>query len=353
MCYICKTPSRNCGFKWYDEGLNLFQHTNPAAHHVFSVNADQLQAMLGDQNMNELIQNSKQLSDELLAKMTKGRDRLLEYNSCRPAAAKALTEQAEAFEQDVLLEKFMHRVFDLFGVHYEEHRPGSEVIRPTDEMHGYFPFLLDDGMTITYDRDIALANETFHYITWEHPMVTEVLELILNQEQGNTAFAVLQNSGLNAGQIFLECRYLVQATGQSSMQLSRYLPPINQRYLLAEAGIDVGSKLTEKLINKFKNSAPMNVAVDVLKAKISVIKSLLQKADEMMQQQLPVIKQAAQQQVSENLKREISRLQQLAEHNGQVRDEEIAHMQTHLSQAMQAINQTQPQLDSIRVLVTM
>lgn len=340
-------------FKWYHQGLNLFQQTNPAAHHVYTEFQNQLQQALDETALQALINDSLQLSEQLLQKMTRGRDRLLEYNSCRPVEAAQLKADAEAFEQEIALEKFMHRVFDLFGVHYEEHRSGSEIIRPSDEMHGYFPHLLEDGMTITYDRDIALANETFHYLSWEHPMVTEVMELILTQEQGNTAFAVMKDSGLNAGQIFLECRYLIQSTGKSSMQLSRFLPPINRRFLLAEAGVDVGDKLTVKLINKFKSSVPMNVAVEVLKAKLKVIKSLLQTAEDMMQDQLPAIKQQAQQQINDSLKQEINRLKQLAVHNGQVRDEEISYLEGQLTQALKAIEQTQPQLDSIRVLVTM
>jgi ATP-dependent helicase HepA len=340
-------------FKWYHQGLGLFKQTNPAAHHVYSSFEQQLAQPLDAKALLELVNASEEMSHELLANMNRGRDRLLEYNSCRPLEAAKLTEQAMAFEQADSLENFMHWVFDLFGVHYEEHRAGSEVIRPTDEMHGYFPHLLEDGMTITYDREVALANETFHYITWEHPMVTEVLELILTQEKGNTSFAVLKNSGLNAGQIFLECRYLIESTGNSQMQLSRYLPPINQRFLLAEAGVDVGDKLSEPLVNKFKSSVPMNVAVEVLKAKLSVIKTLLAKADEMMQDKLPEMKKQASQQVEKNLAAEINRLQQLAKHNGQVRDEEIKFLQNSLQTATETINKTPAQLDSLRVLVTM
>jgi ATP-dependent helicase HepA len=352
LSYLKQTAQEKW-FKWYHQGLNLFQQTNPAAHHVYTEFQSQLMQAIDDKAEKALINDSQQLSEQLLQKMTRGRDRLLEYNSCRPVEAAQLKEAAEAFEQEIALEKFMHRVFDLFGVHYEEHRSGSEIIRPSDEMHGYFPHLLEDGMTITYDRDIALANETFHYLSWEHPMVTEVMELIMTQEQGNTAFAVMKDSGLNAGQIFLECRYLIQSTGKSSMQLSRFLPPVNRRFLLAEAGVDVGDKLTVKLINKFKSSVPMNVAVEVLKAKLKVIKSLLQTAEDMMQAELPSIKQQAQQQIKDNLKQEINRLKQLAVHNGQVRDEEISYLEGQLSQALKAIEQTQPQLDSIRVLVTM
>ena len=101
------------------------------------------------------------------------------------------------------------------------------------------------------------------------------------------------------------------------------------------------------------SGVPMNVAVEVLKAKMSVIKILLKKADEMMQQQLPELKREAEQQIKQNLNDEIGRLQQLAKHNGQVRDDEINHLQNSLVLAQAAIGQTQPQLDSIRVLVTM
>jgi len=348
-----KGTAQEIWFKWYDQGLNLFQQTNPAAHQVYASFATQLQQANTPAVLTELLEESKKMSAELLAKMTRGRDRLLEYNSCRPAEAAALTSQAEAFELGDKLEKFMHRVFDLYGVNYEEHRVGSEIIRPSDEMHGYFPYLLEDGMTITYERETALANETFHYITWEHPMVTEVLDLILSQEMGNTAFAVLKNSGLNAGQIFVECRYLIQSTGSNNLQLSRYLPPINQRYLMAEAGVDVGDKLTEKLINKFKGTVPMNVAVEVMKAKLGVIKKLLNLADGLMSQQLPEIKKMAENQLTNKMQEEINRLQQLAKHNGQVRDDELQFLLTGLETGVKAIKQTQPQLDSIRVLVTM
>lgn len=340
-------------FQWYHQGLNLFSQTNPAAHHVYDALHQQLTSILTEKEWLPLLKESQKMSQELLTKMTRGRDRLLEYNSCRPIEAAALTKDAEAFEREAQLERFMHRVFDLFGVHYEEHRMGSEIIRPTDEMQGYFPHLIEDGMTVTYSREIALANETFHYLTWEHPMVTEVIDQIINQEQGNTSFAVLKNSGLHAGMMFLECRYLIQATGSSSLQLTRYLPPVNKRFILAEAGVDVGEKLSEQLINKFKSTVPMNVAVEVLKAKLEVIKSLMVIADELMQSQLTAIKNHAEDQVKTNLTSDIKRLEQLAAANGQVRDEEIDFLKVNLNKALKTIDQTIPQLDSIRVLVTM
>jgi len=350
--YLTQTAQEKY-FRWFHEGLDLFNQTNPAAHHVYSQFEAELHRPLDQEATDQLVKNSAAMSEDMLVQMHRGRDRLLEYNSCRPTAAAQITAAAQAFEQAEQLQAFMHRVFDLFGVHYEEHRSGSEIIRPTDEMHGYFPHLLADGMTVTFDREVALANETFHYLTWEHPMVTEVLELILTQELGNTAFAVLKDTGLNAGQLFVECRYVVHSTGRQQMQLSRYLPPLNQRFLLAEVGVDVAAKLKESWLDRHQSSAPMNVAVEVLKAKLKVIRKLLRQADEMMEAKLPDIKSQAKKQVNSGLTAEIDRLKQLAAISGQVRDEEINHWQQQLAAAMDAIDKTQPQLDAIRVLVTM
>ena len=340
-------------FEWYDQGLMLFARTNPAAHHVHTAMAERLQQDAADPDWAAIIAESQTLSTTMLEQMNRGRDRLLEYNSCRPEQAAALTASAHQLTQAEALQDYMHQVFDLFGVHHEEHRPGSEIIRPTDEMHGYFPFLLEDGMTITYDREVALANETFHFITWEHPMVTEVMDLLLSQEMGNTGFMVLKDSGLNAGQLFLECRYLIQASGHADMQLSRYLPPVINRVLMAEAGVDVADKLSEKLVERFSGTVPMNVAVEVLKAKLPVIKKQLKAADGLMQKALPALQDEATERLSQRMSAEIRRLEELAAANGQVRQEEIDHLETRQAEAHKSISQIQPQLDSVRILVTM
>ncbi|MFC3195348.1 RNA polymerase-associated protein RapA [Marinicella sediminis] len=352
VCYLSGTAQERW-FTWYDQGLQLFARTNPAAHHVFTAMSERLHQPLDDQQLTRLITDSQEQSEQLLQQMNRGRDRLLEYNSCRPEQAAELTAAAFELEQSAALEQYMHQVFDLFGVHHEEHKTGSEVIRPTDEMHGYFPFLLEEGMTITYDREVALANETYHFITWEHPMVTETMDMLLNQEMGNSGFMVLKGSGLNAGQLFLECRYLVQSSGHANMQLSRYLPPQMKRLLLAEAGVNVAEKLTEKLVSQFTGGVPMNVAVEVVKAKLPVIKKLLKKADDMMQADLPDLKAVAAQRLNDKLEQEISRLKQLAAHNGQVRSDEIEFQEKRLLDAQKSISQIQPQLDSVRILVTM
>ncbi|WP_455208595.1 RNA polymerase-associated protein RapA, partial [Kaarinaea lacus] len=85
--YLDNSPQQIM-FHWYHEGLSAFEHTCPAGHSVFAeVETTLLEALHqideGIEDLPSLIDTTKKLHQELNAELQKGRDRLLEYNSCR------------------------------------------------------------------------------------------------------------------------------------------------------------------------------------------------------------------------------------------------------------------------------
>src|SRR5439155_934455 len=52
-----------------------------------------------------------------------------------------------------------------------------------------FPGLPAEGLTVTCDRKRALAREDIQFLTWDHPLVTGALDLLLGSEKGNSSFA--------------------------------------------------------------------------------------------------------------------------------------------------------------------
>lgn len=339
-------------FRWYDEGLGIFNAPNPAAAILFKQFKAALIGDLETQEIEQLIKQTQTQSEDLLIKMARGRDRLLEFQS-HPPGADRLVEQAESEERVNLLIDFMHRVYDLYGVDFEVNSNGSEILHPTEQMQGYFPRLPDDGMTVTYHRHYALANETWHYLTWEHPMVTEVMDMILDQEKGNSTLVVIQQQGLKAGQLFLECHFQFALSGRQNRYLAGLLPPQVVRLLLTEQGKDLSQQLDANTLQAMAQSVPQKTAVAVLKAKLPVIKQLLKLADFKIKQQQPDLLMQWQQRVTTHLNGEIERLQQLAEQNHLVREDEVVYAQQQLTKAVERIQSLQPQLDSLRVLVTM
>ena len=97
-----------------------------------------------------LVETSRNIHTELNDAMQRGRDRLLEYNSCRPHIANTLRNTAEELDKDTGLYDYLEMCFDCYGVESEVRSDTSYVVRPGEHMHGvHFPSLFDEGMTIT------------------------------------------------------------------------------------------------------------------------------------------------------------------------------------------------------------
>src|SRR5699024_9972743 len=122
-------------------------------------------------------------ADALIAQLDLGRDRLLELNSYDKNTAQQLIDElahADDFTPDV----FMDMAFERFGVETEEHSDDVTIIRPGNHMVTSFPHLPDEGLTITSDRELALSRDDWQFLTWEHPMVTSAIDLILTEHRG-------------------------------------------------------------------------------------------------------------------------------------------------------------------------
>ncbi|NNJ96231.1 MAG: RNA polymerase-associated protein RapA [Gammaproteobacteria bacterium] len=344
-------------FRWYHEGLSAFEHTCPAGHSVFVEVQDRLQSTLrqaGDSCvLEQLISDSFSRYTEMTADLHQGRDRLLEYNSCRSHVAATIKQRALEHDATTTLADFMERVFDCFGVDSELHSENCLIIRPTEHMVNRFPGLADDGMTITYDRDTALSFEDAHYLTWEHAMVRGAIDLVVSNEFGNTALSAVRYRGALAGTVLLECLFVLEAATVETLQSQRYLPPTTIRVVMDERGQDHADTLTHNAINQVAVAVDSNTSVQVVRAKRNILKTLLRRCEQHAQQQAPAILNAAHADAETILMREINRLKALQLVNPNVRGDEIMFFEKQLQALSKLIDATRLRLDALRVIVAM
>lgn len=341
---------------WYHDALNAFEHTCPAGHNVFVEVEESLQATLHNadqgQALDELISHSKKYHQQLNDDLHRGRDRLLEYNSCRPQVANALRDKTAQLDTEANLFDYMETVFDCYGVDSEPHREGSHVIHPGNHMHtSHFPHLREEGMTITCDRNIALSNENMHFLTWEHPMVTGVMEMILGNEQGNTAVTSTKYSGANAGTLLVECIYILESPSSETLQTSRYLPPTAIRVVVDQQGKNHDLDIPHHFINNTREKVDSDTASKIVHAYADIIRSMLAAGEKIAKQQAPKILANAHQHTQMTLEKEINRLKDLRQVNPNVRDEEIDFFSEQWKALNEALASATPRLDALRVIV--
>lgn len=226
---------------WYHEGLSAFEHTCPAGHNVFVQLEAELYKLLHSQEsqgspFQQLIDKTRTVHTQLNEELHKGRDVLLEYNSCRAHIANTLQHRAIELDNNSSLPDYLESVFDCFDIDSELHTSQSLVIQPGNHMQQPFPALHESGMTITYSRDAALTFEDMQYISWDHPLVTGAMEMILAQENGNTAVTAIKYEKIKPGSLFIECVYLLEAASSLDNQASRYLPASTVRIVTDHTG---------------------------------------------------------------------------------------------------------------------
>lgn len=339
-------------FNWYQNGLNAFEKTCAVGYTVFSRVKNTLISNLESQHdVSDLIEETRKLRETLAEDLQRGRDRLLEYNSCRPHIAQALKEKAIADDDESSIMNYMEDVFDCFGIDSELHSENCFILHQTEFMVNSFPGLTDEGLTITYSRDTALSFEDAHYITWEHPMTVSTLDMVITQELGNTAVTAANYKGVERGTLLLECLYTLEAAPVEGLQTNRYLPPTVIRILLDEKGVNHNSNLTHESLNSKCLQVDIDTAKKIVRTKQSTLKSMLKYCEKTAQLQVGPIREKSHKQSNETLSREINRLKALSKVNPNVRSSEIKFFEDQLITLNNILNSANLRMDSLRVIV--
>lgn len=342
--------------RWYHEGLSAFEHTCPAGHNVFvQVQSSLVESLhqidAGIEDLDTLIATTKNLHEALNEELHRGRDRLLEYNSCLPHVANSLKEQCLELDKNSDLPDYLDQVFDCFGVDSEIHGVHSFVIHPTEHNQVSLPGLSNEGMTLTYERDSALANEDMHFLTWEHPMVEWAMDSVQSSELGNTAFTAIKTEKVASGTLLLECLFILESVASEQLQSNRYLPPTMIRVVVDQRDTESSNTLTRDSIMQSRIAVESEVAQKVVRSQIPAIRNLVAIAEKQAMKKAPGILETAHKQTKQTLQKEINRLKALKQVNPNVRDEEIEFFETQWQMLEQVLDSAAPRLDALRVIV--
>jgi len=344
-------------FDWYQQGMQAFEHTCITGRVIYEAFGEQLLSLaLSDQQQSSaaetLISDSWQKHLTIKAELESGRDKLLELNSSGQGRAHELVEKIAKSYRQIELPQFMFQILDVFGVQQDDKADNAIALNQSEHMlNSNFPCLPEDGTTITFDRDTALINENYQLLTWDHPMVRGVMDLVLSDEIGNASIGLLKNETLPVGTFFLECLFTVEATAPAHLQLGRYLPTTPIRILVDKSGNNLADKVSEDVLDKQLRPVKKQMALQLTKALKSQIGPLVTKAEQHGAQEIVAIQAKALTNMQNKLEQEQERLTALKVINPNVRQAEIdfiCHQQTELNHY---IDKAQLTFEAIRMIV--
>ena len=302
----------------------------------------------GGKEREAFIEETIRFRHALTLKMQQGRDRLLELNSFNPGVAQRVIDRVRAADADPRLRNLLVELLDHFGVRIKEHEEGDVFLDPSHAYLEGFPSIPREGMLATFDRRRAVVREDIRFISADHPLVRDAVDLLVDSKAGTTAFSVVKSDRPN---LLVEAIFVLEAVADSRWHVEQFLAPQPVRVVVDFRGRDLTNErdavalagdAVDGTIQRFLERPGFNSGL---------LKTMLDAAQDLADVRSRALKSAAAAQATAVLGAERQRLVDLRKVNDHVRPEEVELAQEQLRRTREAIGQARLRLDSLRVVV--
>ncbi len=345
--------------EWYHRGLNAFEAPLHGGNDYAETFRDRLLALAtacGEgrpkptvrAQLDALIAETETFRAALQLKLKQGRDRLLELNSFNPAIARSVIDRVRAADADPLLPKILTDLLDHFGVRVSEHEAGDLHL---DAAHAYvegFPSIPRDGMLATYSRTRAIAREDIRFLSADHPLVTDALDLLVDSPAGTTSFCVLEADKPN---LLLEAVFVLETVADARWHVDQFLAPTPIRVLVDIHGHDLTEDALYSRLAADVEDAPLTRFLERPGFNATLLKNLIEGASTRATALTLTLKKTARERAATVLTADLQRLVDLSKLNDNIRPEEIDLAKNQVLQVRTAIEQSRLRLDSLRLIL--
>ncbi len=350
---IAPNSTESVRFTWFHEGLNSFESSCSIGHLIYDELGNALRACEEQGQLSpELLSQTTALKAQLNQQMDRGRDRLLELTSHKPDLARELIDEIESNERISELQRFTDNLFDRLGIHTEEGSENALILKPSENIvTGELPFLDDGGITCTFDRDTALTRDDLHFLTWEHPLVRETIDIVYNSELGNASVAMIKAKSIKPGTVMVETLHTADSPAPKRLEIGRYLDQAPLRSLITLDGRNLGAAISCENLTKLIMPVSITQSAGVIRELRPKLVAALGELDKRAETHVKGLQQSAKAAADDSLTAEAQRLRSLGERNGSVRADEIEAIEQLLTETTQAIARAEPRLHGVRVVV--
>jgi len=203
-------------------------------------------------------------------------------------------------------------------------------------------------MMVTLDRRRAAVREDIRFVSWDHPLVRDTLELLLNSPHGTAAFAMVAADEPN---LVLETVFVLEAVADSRWHVDEFLAPTPLRVVIDVRARDLTSV---RPAGPLDHATPDNAILRFLERpqfNAALLKTMVDGATALAENQARKAREDATNRATAILGAAIQRLIDLRKVNDHVRSEEITLAEEHLRRVQESIAQAGLRLDSVRLIV--
>jgi ATP-dependent helicase HepA len=345
--FVSGTPEE-IAVRWYHEGMDAFENHPHGAWELYWRFRERLEAAMETMSdVPRLVRETAKARKELAGRLRRGRDRLLELNSCRAEAAGPVIEAIRRHDGDLEFEAFFIRMLDHLGVGVVEHDDRTWTLSAGAGQLAVLPGLDAEGTLFTFDRSLALAREDIGFLTADHPLVGAALEALLGVETGNSVFGVWRSP--LPGAVFLEVVAVVECVAPPALHVDRFLPPTPLRVVVDQGLRDCCGD--EEYAKAVIERGDVHRLLEAPGFKRKHLPSMIAKARSLAEAQRDKLVAEAARSAEAEVGRGLRRLEDLRQLHGHVREAEVTAL-VKLGEGLKvAIEGAGVRLDAVKLVL--
>jgi ATP-dependent helicase HepA len=190
------------------------------------------------------------------------------------------------------------------------------------------------------------------FLTWEHPMIVEAMDMVQSTELGNAALGTIKLKGVPPGTMLLEVLYTINCIAPRDLGLERFMPLHPMRLLVDARGKDLADVVPHERLNALIEMVKKSTALAIIKQVHGDVETKMALASETAHRRLQNILRDAEQEMRESLGAELERLRTLRQVNPSIRQAELDHLAYRIEECAIHIRHANLQLQALRLIIT-
>src|SRR5439155_22389869 len=119
------------------------------------------------------------------------------------------------------------------------HEGGDVFLDPSQAYIESFPSIPADGMLATFDRSRAIVREDIRFLSPDHSLAQDAIDLLLESKAGTTAFGRVEEDD---PALLLEVIFVLETVADSRWHVDQFLAPAPVRVVVDLHGNDLTSE---------------------------------------------------------------------------------------------------------------
>lgn len=339
--------------RWLHHGCNAFERHGHGVRLVWEKWRDRMYQLCffrgsgSEEDLEKAISAARDDLATIEQELEGGRDRLLEWRSWHQNQGAEITAAIKEVDKSPELQRLMQGLWEHFGVAAGELGDRFYRLNAGSLKVDAFPNLPESGLTLTFQRKTAVEREDVAFLSWDHPMVSGAMDMLLGSTDGTIAAMRVASESSGTFETRVELLFVLECIAPDHLYVDRFLPS-QSIHLVVDEKLEL-TDVDWKVIGTIAAGAEARELMENVSRE--TLQDMITAGQQHAEREFAELRKRAIYTARQAIQLEINRLEAIGKRDGLRPVKEINAFKAELKAVNSHIDSARVRLDAIRLIV--